>query len=171
MAEELADGRVYATRAQVGALLVKNKTIIAEGYNGMPEGFPNEDVEYVDAEGNLRTSPLVIHAEANIFDKLSKNGSNAGARDATLYCSFSPCVPCALRIINNRVKRVVFRNLYRDVTCFEYLKKANIEIVHLPSRETVDVESVRASPPYFSRSWKFLAEIIARVSRRGSRAS
>lgn len=131
LAEKLAECRVYATRAQVGALLVKNKTILAEGYNGMPAGMPNEDVEGIGSDGLLHTSPLVIHAEANVFDKLSKNGSTNGARGATLYCSYSPCFPCALRIINNGIKRVVYRNFYRDQSGIPILRKAGVKVVQL----------------------------------------
>lgn len=124
--------RSYATRSKVGALLVKDRQIISDGYNGMPAGIPNELIESTSADGLVVTNPLVIHAEANCFDKLSKHGSSQGAEGATLYVTMSPCIECAKRIINNKLARVVYRNPYRNLDPINYLKNSGIEVIHLP---------------------------------------
>jgi len=149
--------RSYATRYKVGALLVKDNQIVSDGYNGMPRDFPNDEMELRDTQGNLYTNPLAIHAEANIFDKMSCNGSSIGAKGATLYLALSPCVPCAVRIINNKVVRVVFRNYYRDHSGVELLRsKTKIEIVHLPATE----EKADETPSRKHGFWKTLYEYI-----------
>jgi dCMP deaminase len=122
--------RSYATRSKVGALLVKNRTIISDGFNGMPSGMPNEEIEWSTFEGVV-TNQLVIHAEANLFDKLSRNGSNSGAEGATMYVTLSPCMECAKRIINNKIKRIVYRNKYRIADALPILISAGIEVVQL----------------------------------------
>lgn len=123
--------RSYATRSKVGALLVKEKQIISDGYNGMPSGMPNSLIEVKDGD-SLVTNPLVIHAEANVFDKLSKRGSADGAEGATLYITMSPCIECSKRIINNKISRVVYREQYRIPDAIDILKSAGIEVVHQP---------------------------------------
>ena len=125
MAEVWAQ-RSYATRTKVAALLVKDRQIISDGYNGMPKGMPNELVEVAMSDGSTVTNPLVIHAEANVFDKLSEKGSSNGAAGATLYCTFSPCIECAKRIINNKIARFVYRDEYRDATPIRVLQEAGI---------------------------------------------
>jgi len=118
--------RSYATRTKVAALLVKDRQIISDGYNGMPKGMPNELVELIQPDGTIITNPLVIHAEANLFDKLSEKGSNNGAMGGTIYCTFSPCIECAKRIINNKIARFVYRDLYRDIEPLRILQDAHI---------------------------------------------
>lgn len=127
--------RSYATRSKVGALLVNEQQIISDGYNGMPSGMPNHEIEIPVANQfhtELVTNPLVIHAEANVFDKLSKNGTSTGAEGATLYVTMSPCLECSKRIINNKIKRVVYRVEYRDTRAIDVLRSVGIEVVHLP---------------------------------------
>jgi dCMP deaminase len=96
----------------------------------MPSGMPNEEIEWSTFEGVV-TNQLVIHAEANLFDKLSRNGSNSGAEGATMYVTLSPCMECAKRIINNKIKRIVYRNKYRIADALPILISAGIEVVQL----------------------------------------
>jgi len=118
--------RSYATRTKVGALLVRDRQIISDGYNGMPKGVPNHLVELVQPDGSIITNPLVIHAEANVFDKLSEKGSSHGAAGSTLYCTFSPCIDCAKRIINNKIARFVYRDEYRDTSPLDTLRENGV---------------------------------------------
>src|SRR5512136_3055563 len=95
----------YCIRRQVGALIVKGKMIISDGFNGTPAGFENvcEDEEY-------RTKPYVLHAEANAITKVAK--SNNSSEGATLYITTSPCMECAKLIIQSGIRRVVFCDAY-----------------------------------------------------------
>lgn len=114
----------YCRRRQVGALLVKDKMIISDGYNGTPVGFENvcEDEHGV-------TKPYVLHAEANAITKVAQsNNSSAGA---TLYVTSSPCIECAKLIIQAGISRVVFGEVYRLTDGIDLLKRAGIECVQL----------------------------------------
>jgi dCMP deaminase len=104
----------------VGALIVKDRMIISDGYNGTPTGFENV---CEDAEGH--TKPYVLHAEANAITKVAK--SNNSSEGATLYITASPCVECAKLIIQSGIKRVVYSENYRDDSGINLLKRANIE--------------------------------------------
>jgi dCMP deaminase len=128
MAEVWAQ-RSYATRTKVGALLVKDRQIISDGYNGMPSGFPNEEVEF-EENGQLVTNPLVLHAESNAILKCAKQGG-VSSDGSTLYVTLSPCVDCAKLIIQSGIKRVVYRNEYRIIDSLVILKLAGIEIMKL----------------------------------------
>lgn len=114
----------YCTRRQVGALLVKDKMIISDGYNGTPSGFEN----VCEDENNI-TYPYVLHAEANAITKIAK--SNNSSEDATLYVTSSPCLECSKLIIQAGIKRVVFYDNYHKVDGIELLKKAHIEVVQV----------------------------------------
>ncbi len=115
----------YCSRRKVGALLVKDKMIISDGYNGTPSGFPN------CCEGeDGRTLPYVLHAEANAITKVAR--SNNSSLGSTLYVSTSPCMECSKLIIQAGIKRVVFSELYRVTDGLELLRQANIECIHLP---------------------------------------
>jgi len=114
----------YAKRRQVGALLVKDKMIISDGYNGTPSGFEN----VCEDENNI-TFPYVLHAEANAITKVAK--SNNSSLGATLYVTASPCMECAKLIIQSGIKRVVYGEEYRLKDGLELLKKANIETVFI----------------------------------------
>ncbi|MDD2476256.1 MAG: dCMP deaminase family protein [Dysgonamonadaceae bacterium] len=114
----------YCIRRQVGAILVKNKMIISDGYNGTPSGFEN----ICEDENNV-TKPYVLHAEANAITKVAR--SNNSSEDATLYVTSSPCIECAKLIIQAGIKRVVYANSYRLSDGVELLKRANIEIVSI----------------------------------------
>ena len=114
----------YCKRRQVGALLVKDKMIISDGYNGTPSGFENicEDEDGV-------TKPYVLHAEANAISKVAK--SNNSAQGATLYVTASPCIECSKLIIQSGIKRVVYRDQYRLTDGIDLLKRAGVEVEHL----------------------------------------
>lgn len=111
----------YCERRQVGALLVKDKSIISDGYNGTPSGFENrcEDEENV-------TKPYVLHAEANAITKVAKSSNSS--EGATLYVTASPCIECAKLIIQAGIRRVVYSEQYRYTDGIELLKKANVEV-------------------------------------------
>ncbi len=114
----------YCKRRQVGALIVKEKMIISDGYNGTPAGFEN-----VCEDENNKTKPYVLHAEANAITKVAK--SNNSSEEATLYITSSPCMECAKLIIQSGIKRVVYSDNYRTEEGVELLKRAGIEIVYL----------------------------------------
>jgi dCMP deaminase len=124
--------RSYATRAHVGALIVKDNQIISDGYNGMPIGFPNEEMEFVNAQGQVETSPLALHAESNALLKMVRNGSGISSLGADMYVTLSPCVNCTKLIIQAQIKRVFYRTQYRITDSFPILKQAGIEVIHLP---------------------------------------
>jgi len=114
----------YCKRRQVGALLVKERMIISDGYNGTPSGFEN-DCE--DKEGNSK--PYVLHAEANAITKVAK--SNNSSEGSTLYITASPCMDCAKLIIQSGIKRIVYADQYRITEGLDLLNKAGIEIVKI----------------------------------------
>lgn len=114
----------YCKRRQVGALIVKNKMIISDGYNGTPSGFEN-----VCEDENNVTYPYVLHAEANAITKIARSNNNS--EGATLYVTDSPCIECAKLIIQAGIKRVVYSRQYRLDDGIQLLKKAGIEVVFL----------------------------------------
>lgn len=115
----------HCQRKQVGALIVKDRMIIADGYNGAPTGFPNP----CEDEGG-DTHWYVLHAEANAITKLAR--SNNSATGATLYITMSPCRECAKLIHQAGIERVVYRDAYKDESGLDFLNQAGVEIVHLP---------------------------------------
>ncbi|HOI49392.1 MAG TPA: dCMP deaminase family protein [Prolixibacteraceae bacterium] len=114
----------YCKRRQVGALLVKNKMIISDGYNGTPAGFEN-----VCEDENGQTKPYVLHAEANAITKVAKSGNSS--EGATLYVTSSPCLECSKLIIQAGIKRVVFTENYRIEDGINLLRRAKIEVVQV----------------------------------------
>lgn len=115
----------YCRRRQVGAIIVKDKMIISDGYNGTPVGFEN----VCEDEDGL-TKPYVLHAEANAITKVAR--SNNSSDGATMYITASPCLECAKLIIQSGMRRVVFSELYRITDGIDLLERAGIECVHLP---------------------------------------
>lgn len=111
----------YCKRRKVGALLVKDKMIISDGYNGTPSGFEN-----VCEDENNQTKAYVLHAEANAITKVAKSGNNS--LGGTLYVTSSPCLECSKLIIQAGIKRVVFTENYRLEDGINLLKRANIEV-------------------------------------------
>ena len=124
----------YCTRRQVGALIVKDKMIISDGYNGMPSGFPN----VCEGEDGL-TLPCVLHAEANAITKIARSGNNSDG--ATLYVTDSPCIECAKLIIQAGIRRVVYARSYRLTDGLDLLLKAGISV------EKVELEELNDSTP------------------------
>ncbi|MDR0560119.1 MAG: dCMP deaminase family protein [Prevotellaceae bacterium] len=114
----------YCVRRQVGALLVKNKMIISDGYNGTPSGFEN-----VCEDENGDTKPYVLHAEANAITKIAR--SNNSSEGATLYVTTSPCIECAKLIIQAGIKRVVYFDKYRSDEGLKLLERAGTELLYL----------------------------------------
>jgi len=115
----------YCNRRQVGALIVKDKMIISDGYNGTPTGFENV---CEDEENN--TKWYVLHAEANAIMKVA--ASTQSCEGATLYITLSPCRECSKLIFQSGIKRVVYIVEYKDKTGIDFLKKSGLEIVHIP---------------------------------------
>lgn len=114
----------HCKRKQVGALIVKNNTIISDGYNGTPSGFTNA---CEDEDGN--TYWHVLHAEANALLKVVRSTQNA--EDGTLYITLSPCKECSKLIIQAGIKRVVYLNEYKDTAGIDFLKEFGIELKHI----------------------------------------
>lgn len=121
----------YCVRRQVGALIVKDKMIISDGYNGTPSGFPN-----VCESSEGITLPYVLHAEANAITKVAR--SNNSSEGSTLYVTASPCMECSKLIIQAGIKRVVFSDLYRITDGLDLLRKAGVEVVHIPLENCED---------------------------------
>ncbi|MDE6217689.1 MAG: dCMP deaminase family protein [Muribaculaceae bacterium] len=114
----------YCIRRRVGALIVKDKMIISDGFNGTPSGFDNV---CENAEGN--TFPYVLHAEANAITKVAcSNNSSSGA---TLYVTASPCLECSKLIIQAGIRRVVYSELYRISDGLDLLRNAGVETVYV----------------------------------------
>ena len=111
----------YCKRRQVGALIVKDRMIISDGYNGTPSGFEN-----ICEDENGVTKPYVLHAEANAISKIAKSGNSA--EGATLYVTASPCLECAKLIIQSGIRRVVYRDEYRLTDGVDLLRRAGIEV-------------------------------------------
>lgn len=118
----------YCQRRKVGALIVKNKMIISDGYNGTPSGFEN-----VCEDNHNLTIPYVLHAEANAITKIARSSNSS--EGATLYVTASPCIECAKLIIQAGIKRVVYAEKYRLEDGLELLRRANIELVYINPNE------------------------------------
>jgi dCMP deaminase len=114
----------YCQRRQVGALVVKDKMIISDGYNGTPSGFEN-----ICEDDNGVTKTYVLHAEANAITKLARSSNNSDG--STLYVTASPCIECAKLIIQSGIQRVVYGEKYRLTDGIELLQRAGIEVVLL----------------------------------------
>lgn len=114
----------YCKRKQVGAIVVKDKMIISDGYNGTPSGFEN----ICEDEMGL-TKWYVLHAEANAISKLAK--STQSCEGATLYITMSPCKDCSKLIHQSGIKRLVYLEKYKDCSSLEFLEKAGVEVLHI----------------------------------------
>jgi len=119
----------YCKRRQVGALIVKDKMIISDGYNGTPSGFEN----VCEDEVTYKTKPYVLHAEANAITKVARTSNSS--EGATLYVTTSPCIECSKLIIQAGIKRVVYDDLYSHSEGLDLLKRVGIELVHCPLEE------------------------------------
>ena len=114
----------YCHRRQVGALVVKDKAIISDGYNGTISGFDN-----VCEDNDGITYPYVLHAEANAITKLARSNHNSDG--GTLYVTASPCIECAKLIIQSGIKRVVYAEKYRLEDGLDLLRKVGVEVVNI----------------------------------------
>ncbi len=124
MAEIWAENS-YCVRRKVGALIVKDKSIISDGYNGTPAGFEN-----VCEDENGQTKQYVLHAEANAITKVARSTNNCAG--ATLYITASPCIECAKLIIQSGIRRVVYSEEYRLRDGLDLLERAGIDIHYIP---------------------------------------
>lgn len=114
----------YCKRRQVGALVVKDKMIISDGFNGTPSGFENE----CEDDTNM-TKPYVLHAEANAITKLARSSNNSD--ESTLYVTAAPCIECSKLIIQAGIKRVVYAEKYRLEDGPDLLRRAGVEVIYL----------------------------------------
>lgn len=117
----------HCKRMKVGCLVVKDKSIISDGYNGSPSGFPN-----ICESGDMVTLPYVLHAEANAITKLAK--STQSSIGSTMYVTLSPCFECAKLIIQSGIKRLVFCEVYRNTEPLLFLSEGGIEITRISSK-------------------------------------
>ena len=115
----------YCERRKVGALIVKDKMIISDGYNGTPAGFEN-----VCEDENHLTKPYVLHAEANAITKIARSGNNS--EGATLYVTDAPCIECSKLIIQSGIKKAFYARQYRLTDGIDLLQRAGIEVHYLP---------------------------------------
>jgi len=118
----------YCKRKQVGALIVKDKMIISDGYNGTPTGFEN-----ICEDENNYTKWYVLHAEANAILKVAS--STQSCQDATLYITMSPCKECSKLIHQSGINRLVYAAAYKDDSGLKFLQKAGVELVHINQNE------------------------------------
>ena len=119
----------HAVRLQVGAVIVKDDSVISYGYNGMPSGWDNvcEDViQHSDDTTSLKTKPEVLHAESNAVAKLAR--SSQSGRDADIFITHAPCLDCAKLIYQSGISSVYYRNSYRDMAGLEFLTKSGISV-------------------------------------------
>lgn len=126
----------YCIRRKVGALLVKDGTIISDGFNGTPSGFEN----ICEDENNV-SKPYVLHAEANAITKIARSSQNSDG--ATLYVTTSPCIDCAKLIIQSGIRRVVYGEKYRLDDGIRLLERAGIETTYMDLQEYVQVSDTR----------------------------
>ena len=125
LAQLWANDRSHCVRKKVGAFAVKDRQIIADGYNGMPKGYDNT-CELPDGT----TNPLVMHAESNLLAKIGK--STSSSIGATLYVTLSPCMECAKMILQHEIERVVYAEEYRITDGLDLLRHAGIKVEHIP---------------------------------------
>ena len=124
----------YCRRRQVGALIVRGKMIISDGYNGTLGGLEN-----ICEDDNNVTKPYVLHAEANAITKVAK--SNNSSEDSTLYVTTSPCMECAKLIIQSGIRRVVYCNRYHKTDGLDLLRRAEIELVYIdPENDIYEIQ-------------------------------
>ena len=126
----------YCKRRQVGALIVKDKMIISDGYNGTPSGFEN-----MCEDENGVTKPYVLHAEANAITKIARSGNNS--EGSTLYVTDAPCIECSKLIIQSGIKRVVYSRQYRLDDGIKLLQRAGIEVLSVDTSGNADGQDNR----------------------------
>lgn len=114
----------HCVRKQVGAIIVKDEMIISDGYNGTPAGFENSC-----EDENGATQWYVLHAEANAILKVAKSTNNC--KGATLYLTLSPCKDCSKLVLQAGIRRVVFKDSYKDTEGIDFLKSAGIDVIQI----------------------------------------
>ena len=122
----------HARRLQVGAVIVKDDSVISYGYNGMPANWDNDCenvVGYNLGEPILKTKPEVLHAESNAVAKLAR--SSQSGRDASLFVTHAPCLDCAKLVYQSGISNVYYRNSYRDVAGIEFLEKSGVTVTQI----------------------------------------
>ena len=125
-----------AKRLQVGAIVVKDDRIISIGYNGMPAGWTNECEDYIQLSDDTittKTKPEVIHAEANAIAKLAKG--NESGDGSTMFLTHAPCLDCAKQVYTTGIKKVYYRNSYRDTQGIDFLEKCGVKVVNISPGE------------------------------------
>jgi dCMP deaminase len=125
-----------AKRLQVGAIVVKDDRIISIGYNGMPSGWDNNCEDYIqlsDDTMTTKTKPEVIHAEANAIAKLAKG--NESGDGSMMFLTHAPCLDCAKQVYTTGIKKVYYRNSYRDTQGIDFLEKCGVEVVNISPGE------------------------------------
>ena len=125
-----------AKRLQVGAIVVKDDRIISIGYNGMPAGWTNECENYIQLSDDTittKTKPEVIHAEANAIAKLAKG--NESGDGSSMFLTHAPCIDCAKQVYTAGIKKVYYRNSYRDTQGVDFLEKCGVEVVNISPGE------------------------------------
>jgi len=136
----------YARRLKVGAVVVKDDTVISYGYNGMPAGWDN-NCEYWHEDGDQgsewRTRPEVLHAESNAIAKLAKS-SNSGL-GAELFVTHSPCIQCAKLIYQSGIARVYYGANYRDDAGVQFLKNSGVEVSHFDADISINTNLTKQS--------------------------
>jgi dCMP deaminase len=118
-----------AKRLQVGAIVVKDDRIISIGYNGMPSGWTNDCENYIQLSDDTittKTKPEVIHAEANAIAKLAKSSESGDG--SMMFLTHAPCIDCAKQIYTAGIKKVYYRNSYRDSMGIDFLEKCSVEV-------------------------------------------
>jgi len=115
----------YCMRSRVGAVIVKDGNVISCGYNGTPSGFEND----CELDGGNTTKPEVLHAESNCITKLAKSTQSSDGSD--LYVTMAPCFDCAKLIIQSGIKRVFYKDIYRDASGLKLLEKARIDTIQI----------------------------------------
>lgn len=116
----------HAQRLHVGAVIVKDDTVISYGYNGMPSNWDNNCEDQLP-DGTLKTKPEVLHAERNALDKLTKRGGVGGA-DASMFVTHAPCLECAKSIYGSGIKELYYKDEYRSTKGIEFLQKCGVTI-------------------------------------------
>ena len=125
-----------AKRLQVGAIVVKDDRIISIGYNGMPAGWTSECEDYIQLSDDTittKTKPEVIHAEANAIAKLAKG--NESGDGSTMFLTHAPCLDCAKQVYTTGIKKVYYRNSYKDTQGLDFLEKCGVKVVNISPGE------------------------------------
>lgn len=137
--------RSTCVRRKVGCIIVKDKQVISEGYNGTPVGWHTNKCEC-----NGKTKDIVLHAESNAITKLSKNGGK-GAKGATAYCTLQPCIECAKLIVQSGITRVVYKEPYRFDEPIKFMEQCGIDVVQYGREDNLHNRLIRKTKKLWNR--------------------